>query len=254
MSKIICIKGHFSPLTKFERQEILKIMRQNKNASFMIEAKDDRFNPILDLEFKSLVKSGKIDEVIKINDPHQFSFDEFYKYSENAKEYIYKNEDLLKELLKEKVSEHRFNHSLSVANTAKALALKHRVDPELAYLSGILHDVLKSYDENELDQYLEYSDPKRLNEPFPIKHAYACKYYLREHLNLYDYKLLQAIYHHADGQCLSKLGKILYIADKREPLRKIEDSILDIAFRDLDKGFELLKIDVQKYLKEHKNV
>ena len=46
---------------------------------------------------------------------------------------------------------------------------------------------------------------------------------------------------------------ILYIADKREPLRGVEDDILDIAKKDLKKAFGLLSIDVERYITEVKN-
>ena len=48
-----------------------------------------------------------------------------------------------------------------------------------------------------------------------------------------------------------KLSIILYIADKREPLRNINDGILDIAYIDLFKAYRLLRWDVKKYLEEN---
>ena len=50
-----------------------------------------------------------------------------------------------------------------------------------------------------------------------------------------------------------KLSIILYIADKREPLRGIDDEIAEIAKKDLMKAYELLDHDVERYLKEVKN-
>ena len=38
-----------------------------------------------------------------------------------------------------------------------------------------------------------------------------------------------------------KLAKIIYIADKRDATRKIEDEVVDVAKKDLDKAVELLK-------------
>ena len=45
------------------------------------------------------------------------------------------------ELLKEKLDEYRFNHSIAVANQAKYLAEKYGCDVEKAYLAGLLHDI-----------------------------------------------------------------------------------------------------------------
>jgi HD superfamily phosphohydrolase YqeK len=45
----------------------------------------------------------------------------------------------------------------------------------------------------------------------------------------------------------------LYIADKREPLRKIDDGIVEVAEKDLYKAYEMLEKDVERYIKEVKN-
>ena len=49
----------------------------------------------------------------------------------------------------------------------------------------------------------------------------------------------------------STLGSALYIADKREPLRNIDDGILELAYSDLMKAYRVLKWDVKKYLEEN---
>ena len=46
-------------------------------------------------------------------------------------------------LIKERLSEHRFIHSMNVAKRARELALLNGVDPDKAYLAGILHDITK---------------------------------------------------------------------------------------------------------------
>ena len=64
----------------------------------------------------------------------------------------------------------------------------------------------------------------------------------------FDDEVLEAIYHHTDGLSNGKLSKILYIADKREPLRGLDPHILNLAYTDLNKAFIELKEDVKEYL------
>ena len=70
---------------------------------------------------------------------------------------------------------------------------------------------------------------------------------------VHDEEVLNAIYHHSDGLSHSKLAMIIYIADKREPLRQIDDNILNLAYSDLYKAFEVLKCDVKEYVLKHGN-
>lgn len=48
-----------------------------------------------------------------------------------------------KEILKKRLNEKRYYHSLCVADEAKRLAEKYGGDTEKAYLAGLLHDITK---------------------------------------------------------------------------------------------------------------
>ena len=51
--------------------------------------------------------------------------------------------DLIKEDLKKNLKKSRYEHSLSVANTAKKLARIYGVDEDKAYVAGLVHDCAK---------------------------------------------------------------------------------------------------------------
>lgn len=182
------------------------------------------------------------------------TFDNFYALDSKTRKAYVNDIEVLKQMVKQNVSEHRFEHSLSVADTCKSLALKHRVDSNKAYVAGLLHDCCKfSNDKNFiLEEYLKYYDPEKLNGAVGIYHSWVAKYYLKEKLNFHDKDILNAIYNHTICNSNDKLSIILYIADKREPLRNIDDGILDIAYVDLFKAKKLLDDDVKKYI-EGKN-
>ncbi|MBQ1983373.1 MAG: HD domain-containing protein, partial [Spirochaetaceae bacterium] len=46
----------------------------------------------------------------------------------------------VKALLKRRLKESRYIHSIGVADTAKELAGLHGADPQKAYLAGLVHD------------------------------------------------------------------------------------------------------------------
>ena len=61
--------------------------------------------------------------------------------------------DLIKEDLKKNLKKSRYEHSLSVANTAKKLARIYGVDEDKAYVAGLVHDCAKSVSYTHLDVY-----------------------------------------------------------------------------------------------------
>lgn len=187
----------------------------------------------------------------------ELSFDNFMSLPSKDRKFVINNPEYLKAMIKKNVSEHRFEHSLSVADVCKELALIHKINPEKAYLAGLLHDCCKFPDSDSngvLEDYLKFYDPKKLVEPFKscygAYHSWVAKYYLKEKLNFHDSDILNAIYNHTICESNDKLSLILYIADKREPLRNINDDILYIAHKDLYKAYDMLRWDVKKYLED----
>ena len=181
------------------------------------------------------------------------SFDNFMSLDSKERKKLINDVEALKLMIRNNLNEHRYNHSLSVAETCRSLALRHHVDPDKAYLAGLLHDCTKDFDDSLHDEYLRYYDADKLDSPSGIKHSYSAKYYLKEKLNYHDKDILNAIYNHTICNSKDRLSMILYIADKREPLRKIDDDILNIAYKNLKKAFDLLENDVERYIRQEKN-
>ena len=59
-----------------------------------------------------------------------------------------------KEIIKERLTERRYNHSLCVADSAKSLAKKYGADENKAYTAGLLHDVFKDAKKEEQLAYI----------------------------------------------------------------------------------------------------
>lgn len=186
------------------------------------------------------------------------TFENFYSFDSKTRKKYISDYEILRNMVKNNVSEHRYMHSLSVADVCKQLALRHNVDPEKAYVAGLLHDCCKFPDSDTsgvLENYLKYYDPSKLEgeykNAYGAYHSWVAKYYLKEKLNFHDSDILNAIYNHTVCNSNDKLSIILYIADKREPLRNINDNILDIAYIDLYEAYRRLKWDVKKYLEDN---
>ena len=145
-------------------------------------------------------------------------------------------------LLKEKLDNKRFLHSLGVAETAQELAIKNEVDPELAYLSGILHDYGKNISCENLIKIAEnnklITDEIEKKNPF-LLHGPVGAYLLEKELGIKNREVLEAVRYHTTGKPnLGKLGLIIYIADLIEPNRRLTgiETIRKLAYQDLYKG------------------
>ena len=158
--------------------------------------------------------------------------------------------EFFERLIKERLSAHRYNHSLMVAKLAKKLALSIGYNSDRAYLCGILHDLTKEENEQFHDNlFRKYNDLDKITEAAPVKHSHSCPYYLYETYGIKDIELLTAIYNHTVCRSNLDLCKIIYIADKREESRRIDDDVVSRSLINLDDGFNyLLKLDAE-YLK-----
>lgn len=138
------------------------------------------------------------------------------------------------QLIKERLSERRFIHSMNVAKAAVELVEIYGGDKEKAWLAGILHDVMKEEKTEILLQTLEQSvimnDTVTMNAR-PLWHAKAGALYCKQVLGVTDGDILNAISYHTTGRAgMSHLEKILYLADYIGEERDYDD--VDIMRRE----------------------
>ncbi len=247
------ISGYFAPLKKEEYEFIARACANEKSVTILVLEPKVFFIKLLQKELMGLpvkLETGEKPKGTLLSDAPAASLFDLKDAREASLAAIMKNNRLLKKLIQPMMNEKRYLHSLSVAETAKKLAESHGYDPKRAYRAGLLHDILKKYSEEENDELLRRYGDSHLSAPAQIKHAYTAPYFLREVCHFDDEEILNAIYHHSDGESEDILARILYIADKREPLRKIDDGILETAMVDLEKGYALLEKNVERYLIE----
>lgn len=123
----------------------------------------------------------------------------------------------IKALLRERLDENRYIHSLGVAESAKELADLYGADENKAYLAGLLHDITKN-ETKERQLKLFESDGIILsqvekNNP-KLWHAMTAPVYIKNKLGITDEEILSAVRYHTTGKAgMSLLEKIVYIAD-----------------------------------------
>ncbi len=155
------------------------------------------------------------------------------------------------------LSAKRYAHTLGVAYTAAALAMAHGERMDNAMTAGLLHDCAKSMHGSELvaiceKAHLNVTAVERSN-PTALLHAKAGAYLAEHKYGVTDDDILNAIRYHTTGRPdMSRLEKILYIADYIEPNRKqlAELSMIRrIAFQDLDWTMEKILANTLAYLR-----
>lgn len=148
------------------------------------------------------------------------------------------------EMIQQNLPRKRVEHSVSVAQLAQELAKSHSIDPQKAYAVGLIHDWFKPLTTHEL---LPYLNAEYLNQPDYLHHAYGLAQYLAKVYYVRDRSFINAIYHHVTGKGQSKLAKILFIADKAEPLRKYPtQEYRNLAFKDLNKVVQKIQYDINE--------
>lgn len=184
-------------------------------------------------------------------------------------------EEELKSVLKSRMNEHRYAHSLNVAERAVFLAKKYGADPKKAEFAGLVHDICKGIPNEEQLSIIKNAgielDEDTLKSP-ALWHSIAGAVYCEHELGVTDKDVLNAVRYHTSGRGkMSILEKVIYMADLTsaernypdvEYTRNLTDYNLDegIAYGvrwiagDLERrGFPKGK-DTEALLEEYKNV
>lgn len=144
--------------------------------------------------------------------------------------------------LKNNLSFYRFNHSRQVAEEAKKLAYRWEVNPEQAFLAGLVHDYARDLSPERLQSFLpSFLEAEAWQIP-SIFHALAGPSIVKKELDICDFRVLRAIRWHATGcEEMTTLDKIVFVADFSEPSREFEaaQEVRKIAEKDLNRAYLL---------------
>ena len=152
------------------------------------------------------------------------------------------NQKQAKELVRSRLSDKRYEHTLNVRRMAVKLAKRHDADEDRAALAALLHDAAKEISKDEMRAIMkahpEYAEGGE-ERPTPVWHGICAAILARTEWGVEDEAVLSAIACHTAGKPgMSKLDKILYLADMSSAerdwpgvnkLRKLERKDLDAA-------------------------
>ncbi|MGE5629093.1 MAG: bis(5'-nucleosyl)-tetraphosphatase (symmetrical) YqeK [Solirubrobacterales bacterium] len=145
------------------------------------------------------------------------------------------------EYLRTNLKPKRFEHSLSVRDTAVKLAKHYNFDVEKASLAGLVHDCAK---DKSADELLEIAAKTGFDigevcmDSPKLLHGYAGAVIAKELMGIEDKDVLNAVHYHTTGRkSMSWLEKAIYIADYVEPIREFPgvDEMRKMVYEDLDK-------------------
>ncbi len=142
-------------------------------------------------------------------------------------------------MIRSLMSKKRYIHSVSVAKTAREFALNNHLDPDKAYIAGLLHDIAKEMPLEEMKELMNKYFANHMDASIPVWHQWLSAY-LAKHVYLVDDKeILQAITNHTTGSTeMSLLDMCIYCADKYEPTRDFDASKeRAICNQDIKEGF-----------------
>ncbi|CAH2214173.1 bis(5'-nucleosyl)-tetraphosphatase (symmetrical) YqeK [Tepidibacter aestuarii] len=159
------------------------------------------------------------------------------------------------QILEKTITPKRLKHSLGVVESAKRLANIYKEDIEKVEVAALLHDCAKCLNKEEVlhlvqkyDILLDDIEKKETELAHGKIGAYLCK----EEFSVYDNDILSAITYHTTGKKnMSKLEKIIYLADFIEPNRNYDgvDKLRNIAYNEgLDEALLMAFDNTIKYV------
>lgn len=142
-------------------------------------------------------------------------------------------------LVKEQLTEQRYQHTLGVMEIAIKLAQRYGADEKKAELAAIFHDYAKFRPKEEMKHIIEEQGfPKDLLEyNAELWHAPVGAFLVETEAGITDKEILNAIKYHTSGRPgMTLLEKIIYLADYIEPGRHFPgvDEVRELAKQSLD--------------------
>ncbi|CAH0347080.1 bis(5'-nucleosyl)-tetraphosphatase (symmetrical) YqeK [Bacillus sp. CECT 9360] len=142
-------------------------------------------------------------------------------------------------LVKEQITEQRYQHTLGVMETSIILAERYGGDPKKAEMAAIFHDYAKFRPKDEMKEIIlaQKMAADLLIYNSELWHAPVGAYLVEKEAGITDLEILDAIRYHTSGRVkMTLLDKIVFLADYIEPGRAFlgVDEVRETAKEDLD--------------------
>ena len=120
-------------------------------------------------------------------------------------------------ILRGRLTERRFIHSLNVADSARELAEIYGCDPDKAYTAGLIHDCCKDEPAGLQLSYM-LGNGAELTEceinTAKLYHSICGSIFIQKEFGIDDIEIINAVRYHTTGRAnMSVLEKVIFIAD-----------------------------------------
>lgn len=151
------------------------------------------------------------------------------------------NLEQIQKEIKEILSEKRYLHSVAVMERAEELAKIFNEDIEIAKLVGIAHDIAKELKEDEIIKYIKENNieiDEIEEKQLYLLHGKIGADMCAKKYNFSNYMTRAIALHTTGDKDMTKLDKIIFLADKTEKTRKFDDikEAIEISNKNLDNG------------------
>ncbi|NLL56727.1 MAG: nicotinate (nicotinamide) nucleotide adenylyltransferase [Clostridiales bacterium] len=167
-------------------------------------------------------------------------------YSIIKKRKMYNEFSAIIDKLKNSIPKDTFEHSVSTTLFAMKYITKLKLSYQKVFLACILHDCAK---------HIKMETP---GVPLAVSHQYVGAEYAQSQYGITDSEIINAIKCHTSGKPnMSKLDKLVYVADMLEPSRDFDgvEELRQELDKDFEKGFYLcVKRSMQKLAKDKKPI
>lgn len=152
------------------------------------------------------------------------------------------NREKALEIVKKQITDHRYEHTVGVMETAIRLAKKFGADEKKAEIAAIFHDYAKFRGKDEMKSIIieQHMDKQLLDYNSELWHAPVGAHLVKEEVGITDEGILDAIRYHTSGRPnMTLLEKVVYLADYIEPGRHFPgvEEVRETAKVDLDEAF-----------------
>jgi len=161
-----------------------------------------------------------------------------------------------KAVLLTKLTKERYKHSLGVSSTAEQLAKRFGASSEKAKLAGLMHDCAREFPTKDFVAIAESMKIPvgEIERHAPILlHAHIGAKLIKSEYQIDDEEVQEAIrLHTTGGKNMTKLDKIIYLADLIEPSREFSEvtHLRELAEKNLDRAlFEAFNQSIMHVIK-----
>ncbi|MYL33400.1 HD domain-containing protein [Pontibacillus yanchengensis] len=144
-------------------------------------------------------------------------------------------------VVKPKLKQERYDHTVRVMETSIQLAQTYGVDEKKAEIAAIFHDYAKYRPIEEMRRWIQttYLPKDLLHYHHELWHGPVGAKLVEREVGIHDREILESIHYHTTGRShMTPLDKVIFLADYIEPGRKFPglSDVRAAAWMDLNHG------------------